>query len=409
MRVSVLFGLCIGVIVLTSLAVVALCLTKTQAGKIVGTRLRFNPLFEQNLSNNDRNVVGTEDFEINGQVLAEVFRTLYVAIYALDQAGIPVWPHGGTAVAIQRNGGVMFWDDDVDIGVRRCDFARAKEVLDAATARVGGRPGHMSTNPFSSLWKFRIGQHSQDLFMWTRRALPARSDDEARHARGVVLDAEDPLPPGHVAYWTMAPETRRTRNYFADQFMWEEELLPLRPRAARLAWVRMAMPADIMPSLRRAFGGFEQQVNMYNHSTRARLTLPPHKFLRHRTQVPTKVLTFGSFDLFHEGHDMLLRHADMLGTEVWVGVSSAEVNRFKGKPNEQSLQDRIARVSAHECVTGVFVEAEANYQAEYAVAHKAAIVCMGGDWTNRFEHVRSVAHVVYFARTPNVSSTQLRS
>lgn len=42
-----------------------------------------------------------------------------------------------------------------------------------------------------------------------------------------------------------------------------------------------------------------------------------------------RVLTYGTFDLFHVGHIRLLKRLKELGTELYVGVSSDEFNQKK--------------------------------------------------------------------------------
>ena len=47
----------------------------------------------------------------------------------------------------------------------------------------------------------------------------------------------------------------------------------------------------------------------------------------------TKVITYGTFDLFHEGHYRLLKRAKALGDYLIVGVTTEEYDRHRGKLN----------------------------------------------------------------------------
>ena len=47
----------------------------------------------------------------------------------------------------------------------------------------------------------------------------------------------------------------------------------------------------------------------------------------------TKVITYGTFDLFHEGHYRLLQRAKALGDYLIVGVTTEEYDKARGKLN----------------------------------------------------------------------------
>ncbi len=121
-----------------------------------------------------------------------------------------------------------------------------------------------------------------------------------------------------------------------------------------------------------------------------------------------RVITFGTFDLFHVGHLRILERARALGTSLSVGVSSDELNQQKkGKTPVCSLEDRMAILRALRCVDEVFVEHALELKAQYIKEQAADIMVMGEDWRGKFDDMKAHCEVVYLERTPSISTTAL--
>jgi glycerol-3-phosphate cytidylyltransferase len=119
-----------------------------------------------------------------------------------------------------------------------------------------------------------------------------------------------------------------------------------------------------------------------------------------------RVVTFGTFDVFHAGHLRLLQRAAELGDTLVVGVSSDELNAGKkGRVPVYALAERLAIVSALRCVDEVFVEHSLEAKRSYLVEHRADVLVMGDDWAGRFDEFGDICDVVYLPRTPEVSTT----
>ncbi|UPK74500.1 adenylyltransferase/cytidyltransferase family protein [Nocardioidaceae bacterium SCSIO 66511] len=120
------------------------------------------------------------------------------------------------------------------------------------------------------------------------------------------------------------------------------------------------------------------------------------------------VITFGTYDVFHVGHVRLLERARALGDRLVVGVSSDALNiSKKGRPPVYAQDERMEIVASLRAVDEVFVEESLELKREYIIEHKADILTMGDDWKGRFDEMSDLCEVVYFPRTPSVSTTAL--
>lgn len=120
-----------------------------------------------------------------------------------------------------------------------------------------------------------------------------------------------------------------------------------------------------------------------------------------------RVITFGTFDLFHIGHLKILERAKKEGDYLIVGVSSDELNKIKGKEAIISLKDRIEIVKAIKYVDEVFIEESLEKKNEYIKKYQADLLIMGDDWKDKFNFVD--CEVKYLERTPNISTTYLKT
>ncbi len=119
-----------------------------------------------------------------------------------------------------------------------------------------------------------------------------------------------------------------------------------------------------------------------------------------------RIITFGTFDVFHVGHVNILERAKAQGDYLIVGVSSDALNfSKKGRNPIYSEHDRMQILGALKCVDEVFVEESLELKEQYILENKADMLVMGDDWEGKFDHFRSVCQVVYMTRTPSISTT----
>ncbi|QUI64818.1 adenylyltransferase/cytidyltransferase family protein [Pseudoalteromonas sp. A22] len=121
-----------------------------------------------------------------------------------------------------------------------------------------------------------------------------------------------------------------------------------------------------------------------------------------------KVITFGTFDVFHVGHVNILERAKALGDYLIVGISSDELNfSKKGRNPIYSIADRLKIISSLRFVDEVFVEESLELKAQYIKGFDADILVMGDDWKDKFDIYKDICDVVYLERTPSISTTEI--
>ncbi|MBR4026830.1 MAG: Gfo/Idh/MocA family oxidoreductase [Lachnospiraceae bacterium] len=123
-----------------------------------------------------------------------------------------------------------------------------------------------------------------------------------------------------------------------------------------------------------------------------------------------KVITYGSFDLFHEGHYKLLKRAKELGDYLIVGVTTEQYDEYRGKLNiVDSLMERIEHIKQTGFADQIIIEDHVGQKVEDIQKYKVDIFTVGSDWLGKFEYLRKYCDVVYLERTKGISSTLLRN
>lgn len=122
-----------------------------------------------------------------------------------------------------------------------------------------------------------------------------------------------------------------------------------------------------------------------------------------------KVITYGTFDLFHEGHYRLLQRAKALGDYLIVGVTTEEYDQTRGKLNvSDSLLTRIENVKKSGFADEIIIESSFGQKFRDIQKYQIDIFTVGSDWTGQFDYLKDYCKVVYLERTKNISSTLLR-
>lgn len=122
-----------------------------------------------------------------------------------------------------------------------------------------------------------------------------------------------------------------------------------------------------------------------------------------------KVITYGTFDLFHIGHLNLLERARSMGDYLIVAVSTDEFNALKNKASAVPFEDRARIVAALKCVDEVIPENSWDQKREDILNHGVDTFVIGDDWEGKFDFLSDICNVSYLKRTEAISSTELKN
>ena len=123
-----------------------------------------------------------------------------------------------------------------------------------------------------------------------------------------------------------------------------------------------------------------------------------------------KVITYGTFDMFHYGHRRLLERANALGDYLIVGVTSDDYDKTRGKiNNQQSLMERVAAVKDTGIADEIIVEEYEGQKIDDIRRLGVDIFTVGSDWEGYFDYLNEYCKVVYLPRTAGVSSSEVRA
>ena len=122
-----------------------------------------------------------------------------------------------------------------------------------------------------------------------------------------------------------------------------------------------------------------------------------------------KVITYGTYDLLHQGHINLLKRAKALGDYLIVGVTNDNFDRDRGKLNvRNNVLERVEAVRATGLADQIIIEDYVGQKIDDIQKYDVDIFAIGSDWEGKFDYLNEFCEVVYLPRTEGISSTMLR-
>ena len=122
-----------------------------------------------------------------------------------------------------------------------------------------------------------------------------------------------------------------------------------------------------------------------------------------------KVITYGTYDLLHQGHENLLRRAKSLGDYLIVGVTNDSFDVNRGKLNvRNNVLERVEAVRKTGFADKIIIEDYIGQKIDDIQKYDIDIFAIGSDWEGKFDYLNEYCEVVYLPRTEGISSPMLR-
>ena len=121
-----------------------------------------------------------------------------------------------------------------------------------------------------------------------------------------------------------------------------------------------------------------------------------------------RIITYGTFDMFHIGHLNLFKRLKEMGDELVVAVSTDEFNNLKGKTTLIPFEQRIEIVSSIKYVDKVIPETSWEQKTFDIQQYDCDMFAIGKDWEGKFDFLKEYCEVIYLDRTKDISTTQLK-
>lgn len=132
--------------------------------------------------------------------------------------------------------------------------------------------------------------------------------------------------------------------------------------------------------------------------------------IQKRGKLMKKIITYGTFDLLHYGHINLLQRAKAMGDYLIVALSTDEFNSVeKNKVTYFTYEERKRLLEAIRYVDLVIPETSWEQKVSDVKEFRVDTFVIGDDWRGKFDFLKDYCEVVYLERTPEISTTKIKS
>ncbi len=123
-----------------------------------------------------------------------------------------------------------------------------------------------------------------------------------------------------------------------------------------------------------------------------------------------KIITYGTFDSFHNGHKNLIDRCKKMGDEIYIGVASDKYVKNKGKNPIFNQYERMERMKLIPGVKEVFLEEGLEQWEDDYSKYGINLIVMGSDHIGELDYMitEKKLNLTYLSRTKGVSTTEVK-
>lgn len=124
------------------------------------------------------------------------------------------------------------------------------------------------------------------------------------------------------------------------------------------------------------------------------------------TRTPVTVLTYGSFDMFNQGHVRLLQRLSQLGDSLIVGCATDVLSDLRGTHCTVPFARRRAVLEACRFVSRVIPETSENQKRSDIVNYNVSVFAMGNAQAGQFDDLGDLTRVIYLPYVSDLTTAE---